>query len=550
MIQSLSIQNFALIEQLKMDFSSGLTIITGETGAGKSILLGALELVLGKRADLSSLNNKNEKCIIEAHFNISDYDLTAFFSENDLDYEPISILRREILPTGKSRAFINDTPVNLQELQALGTFLIDIHSQHQTRELSENQYQFELIDAFAANVQYLSEYQQELKIYKTHLSHLEAFQNNLKQMQLEFDYHQFLVQELQQISLDDIHQSEMESQLEQLNHVEFIKENLHKAYAACQDEQFGALHILHEIKQSLLKVAGFSQPYQSLSDRIESVYIELKDISSEIELSAEQLVYDPQKAEEIQQKLQVLYQLQKKHQVDSVAELIQIKQELEQKVLAVDQASEIVVQLQNEINSSRDKLDDLALRISKNRQKSIGELTQKLQELLGKLGMPNARFKIELTATDEYFFNGKDQLKFLFSANLGSDFGLLRKVASGGELSRIMLSAKATLSQYKQLPTIIFDEIDTGVSGEIADAMGKIMTQMSLQMQVFAITHLPQIAAKGQQHFKVYKTTTEGKTMTAIKLLNKEERIIEIAQMLSGAAVSESALNHAKSLLN
>lgn len=550
MIQSLSIKNFALIEHLKMDFTSGFSIITGETGAGKSILLGALELVLGKRADLSSLKTKEEKCIIEAHFDISGYDLRSFFSVNDLDYEHISILRREILPTGKSRAFINDTPVNLQELQNLGEKLLDIHAQHETRELSENHYQFKMLDAFSANEANLVLYQEQLKIYKNQVDSLQQFESNLRQLQQEFDYHQFLLNELQQLQLTDINQIELESQLEQLTHIEFIKENLHKAYSASQNEQFGVLQLLNEIKVSIQKISGFSTRYESLYERIESINIELKDITAEIEQSVDALVLDPKKAEAIEQKLQILYALEKKHQVSTVEDLIKIQQNLEQKVLVVDQANEQIQAMQTAINLTQSNLDEIAQRISKNRQKASLELTIQLQEILSNLGMPNARFKIVIEPTTQYFNNGKDELQFLFSANLGSDFGLLRKVASGGELSRIMLSAKATLAKYTQLPTIIFDEIDTGVSGEIANQMGEIMKQMSQKMQVFAITHLPQIAAKGNCHFKVFKTINSLNTTTEIKVLDDEQRIVEIAQMLSGAEVSESALNHAKSLLN
>ncbi|MBS7786730.1 DNA repair protein RecN [Flavobacterium sp. CYK-55] len=550
MIQSLSIKNFALIEHLKMDFTSGFSIITGETGAGKSILLGALELVLGKRADLSSLKTKEEKCIIEAHFDISGYDLRSFFSENNLDYEHISILRREILPTGKSRAFINDTPVNLQELQNLGEKLLDIHAQHETRELSENHYQFKMLDAFSANEANLVLYQEQLKIYKNQVDSLQQFESNLRQLQQEFDYHQFLLNELQQLQLTDINQIELESQLEQLTHIEFIKENLHKAYSASQNEQFGVLQLLNEIKVSIQKISGFSTRYESLYERIESINIELKDITAEIEQSVDALVLDPKKAEAIEQKLQILYALEKKHQVSTVEDLIKIQQNLEQKVLVVDQANEQIQAMQTAINLTQSNLDEIAQRISKNRQKASLELTIQLQEILSNLGMPNARFKIVIEPTTQYFNNGKDELQFLFSANLGSDFGLLRKVASGGELSRIMLSAKATLAKYTQLPTIIFDEIDTGVSGEIANQMGEIMKQMSQKMQVFAITHLPQIAAKGNRHFKVFKTINSLNTTTEIKVLDDEQRIVEIAQMLSGAEVSESALNHAKSLLN
>lgn len=550
MIQSLSIQNFALIEKMSVDFSGGFSIITGETGAGKSILLGALGLVLGKRADLSSLKNKEEKCVIEAQFDLAGYRLEPFFETNDLDYEPITILRREILPSGKSRAFVNDTPVNLQELQDLSEFLIDVHSQHQTRELSENQFQFQIIDAVADNNLLVGSYQKILKQYKHQLGKLEDLKIQLQQSLKEQDYNTFLLNELQTISLAHLDQAALEAEFEQLNNVEFIKENLHKALSVATDEQYGVVHLLNEIKSSLQKIAGFGENYQSIFERINSTAIEMHDINRELEKFSEGLIYDPTKLELIQQQLQSLYTLQKKHQVNSVSELLEIQNELEQQVDGISQIESSIQAIENVLKDLVVELDELALKIQDNRVKAVPNLTQQWTEILAQLGMPNVRFKIVFTPVNQYLNNGKSEMEFWFAANLGSDFGLLKKVASGGELSRIMLATKAILAQYSKLPTIIFDEIDTGVSGEIASKMAEIMKSMSRNMQVFAITHLPQIAAKGDIHFKVYKSVQGGDTLSELKQLTEAERVEEIAQMLSGAQVSESALNHARALLN
>jgi len=550
MITSLSINNFALIEKLAIDFSGGFSIITGETGAGKSILLGALGLVLGKRADLSSLKNKEEKCVIEAHFDISNYNLKSFFEANDLDYEDHTIIRREILPSGKSRAFINDTPTNLQELQDLSDYLIDIHSQHQTRELGEDQYQFQVIDAIAANGDLISKYSILLKSYKKDKSQLNALQTQLQNVMKEQDYHSFLLEELTSAQLKAGEQSELESVYEQLNNVEFIKENLDKALAISNEEQFGILHNLNEIKLALQKTAGFLPDYQSLFERINSVSIEMKDIADELNRLAENLLQDPEQLERVNQKLQFIYNLQKKHQVSTVEELLQIQTDLEQKVVSVGNLESEINALENQIQLSQSELDETAASIHQNRIHAVPILTEKWTAILSDLGMPNVRFNIQINTTENYLANGKDELQFLFSANKGSDFGLLKKVASGGEMSRIMLATKAILSEYSKLPTIIFDEIDTGVSGEIAHKMGEIMKGMSTQMQVFAITHLPQIAAKGTTHFKVFKSVTGDATQTELSLLTADARVLEIAQMLSGTAVSDSALNHAKALLD
>ena len=550
MLTSLSIKNFALIEKLDIDFSENFSIITGETGAGKSILLGALGLVLGKRADLSSLKNKEEKCVIEAQFDIARYNLEPFFEANDLDFEKETIIRREILSSGKSRAFVNDSPVNLQELQELGEYLIDIHSQHQTQELSEENFQFDIIDSMAGNTSEIAAYKFLLKKYRSLKTNLTALQSRLQEASKEQDYNSFLLEELLAAKLKSGEQEELESVFEQLNNVELIKENLDRAVSIAEEEQFGVLHNLKEIKASLQKIASFSADYNSLFERITSASIELDDIVSELSQKTESLMSDPEQLELVNQKLQTIYNLQQKHQVKTVDELLLIQEDLDKKVISVDSLQQEIEQAEKEIAESESSLDTIAATISEKRQNAIPVLTEKLVAILELLGMPNVRFKIEVTLSDSYHANGKDDLQFLFAANKGSDFGLLKKTASGGEMSRIMLAVKSILAQYQKLPTIIFDEIDTGVSGEIAHKMGEIMKEMSKTMQVFAITHLPQIAAKGNTHFKVFKSVVGDQTLSELKLLSADERVIEIAQMLSGKDISDSAINHAKALLN
>lgn len=550
MLASLSISNFALIDKLGINFSDGFSTITGETGAGKSILLGALGLVLGKRADLTSLKNKEEKCVIEAHFQIANYNLQAFFESNDLDYENETIIRREILPSGKSRAFINDSPVNLQELQELSFFLIDIHSQHQTQELSEEIFQFQIIDSVADNLESINHYSAILSTYKKDKSQLVTLNTKLQTLLKEQDYNTFLLDELLAAKFKVDEQEELEQVYKQLNNVEFIKENLDKSLALANEDQFGILQNLKEIKIALQKTISFSVEYQSLFDRINSVTIEFDDIISELSQHTENLVHDPESLELVNQKLQNIYNLQKKHQVNSIAELLDIQNDLDNKVVSVVELEFEINKLTVKIENAISELDTLALNIRNNRLQAVPVLSEKLIFILEQLGMPNVRFNMELKETDLYFINGKDELQFLFSANKGSDFGLLKKVASGGELSRIMLAVKAILAQYSSLPTIIFDEIDTGVSGEIANKMAAIMNDMSSKMQVFSITHLPQIAAKGKTHYKVFKSIQGNTTISELKLLTFEERIVEIAEMLSGKDISDSALNHAKALLN
>lgn len=550
MITSLSIKNYALIEKLSIDFSKGFSIITGETGAGKSIILGALGLVLGKRADLTSLKNKEEKCVIEAHFEVSKYNLKEFFEANDLDYEDDTIIRREILPSGKSRAFINDSPVNLQELQDLSLFLIDIHSQQQTQELSDESVQFKIIDAIANNFDTISAYQKLLKAYKSDKSKLNALLKKQSDSGKEQEYNTFLLNELVAAKLKSGEQEELEADFEKLNNVEIIKESIDKSLVIANEEQFGVFHNLNEIKASLQKITPFSPEYQNLFERITSITIEFDDVSKELQNASEKLLNDPEKLELTNQKLQLIYNLQKKHQANTVDELLEIQANLENAVIELGNIEEEIEILSKSIEQKGQELDVFSETIRQNRLNSIPVLSSQLISILETLGMPNVRFKMELLPSETYFQNGKDELQFLFSANKGTDFGLLKKVASGGEMSRIMLAVKAILAQYSKLPTLIFDEIDTGVSGEIAIRMGEIMKEMSAKMQIFAITHLPQIAAKGDSHFKVFKSTVADATQSELKLLSPDERITEIAQMLSGANISDSALNHAKELLN
>ena len=550
MITALSIKNYALIEKLSIDFSKGFSIITGETGAGKSIILGALGLVLGKRADLSSLKNKDEKCIIEAHFEISKYNLAAFFENNDLDYEEDTIIRREILPSGKSRAFINDSPVNLQELQDLGTYLLDIHSQQQTRELSDESVQFDILDAIVSNQSQISQYQSLLLSYKSDKTKLNNLVKKQSEGAKEQEYNTFLLKELVEAKLKIGEQEEFEAEYEQLNNVEIIKEAIDKSLAIANDDQVGVIQNLKEIKTAILRIAPFSRDYQNILERIISVTIELDDVNQEFNRFSEKLINDPERLAFVNQKLQLLYTLQKKHQVATVAELIDVQTRLENTVSELGTIVDDIALLTISIQEKTNKIDVLAKSIHDNRTIAVPLLSNQLIAILDTLGMPNVRFDIQVRVTESYFSNGKDELQFLFSANKGTDFGLLKKVASGGEMSRIMLAVKAILAKYSKLPTLIFDEIDTGVSGEIAIKMGEIMKDMSSNMQIFAITHLPQIAAKGNVHFKVSKSTIGEDTQSELKMLTAEERVVEIAQMLSGTVISDSALNHAKALLN
>jgi DNA repair protein RecN (Recombination protein N) len=550
MLQSLYIKNYALIESLEINFSTNFSIITGETGAGKSILLGALGLVLGNRADLSTLKDKEQKCIIEAHFAIANYNLKQLFESLDLDYDDNTIIRREILPSGKSRAFVNDSPVNLQELQELGNYLIDIHSQFQTRNIINEEYQIDLLDKVANNESAIQKFQSELKNYKAFQSELKKIVSEKETLGKEQEYNLFLFEELEKAKLKVGEQEELETESEKLNNVEFLKENISKVIAISNQEEIGLLANLKEVKSSLQKIASISPEFNELHERITVSLIEIEDIIAENESLAEKLIDDPSRTELVNSKLQVIYDLQKKHQVNSIEELLQIQENLEQKVVKFDDIDSLIKKLESQILYSKETLDKQASIITEARQKAAKIFIVQITEIITQLGMPDAQFEFEITPTEIYNKFGKDQINLLFSANKGSKLEPIKKVASGGEMSRIMLSIKAVLTDYSKLPTIIFDEIDTGVSGEIALKMAEIMKKMSDKMQVFAITHLPQIASKGNQHYKVFKITQNNDTISEIKLLTEQERVVEIAEMLSGKNISESAIIHAKALLN
>ena len=550
MLVSISIKNYALINELHIDFSSGLSIITGETGAGKSILLGALGLVLGNRADSSSLKNTTTKCVVEAIISIDTYNLQDFFETEDIDYESNTILRREILPSGKSRAFVNDTPVTLLVLTALRARLIDIHSQHQTLQVSDQKFQFQLMDAVANNESKLASYKSGLASYTKEKKRLEEIQLTQREASLQYDYNSHLYNELLEAKLLEDEQELLEEKLDKINNVEEIKQNLSEALQLTTDDTIGIQNLLYSLENKLTKIAPYSKEYQELSERISSVKIELDDIVSELESANEQVDFNPLEATQLNDRLQLIYNLQKKHYVNSISALLLILVELSTKVSTVENAEQRLLDQETIVTEIANKLDAIALKISEARKRIIPTVSKQLEAILDNLGMSHARFQIQNNITEHYYKNGKDVLSFLFSANKGGQFGELKKVASGGELSRIMLAIKKVMSENSQLPTIIFDEIDSGVSGEISNKMAHIMSQMSQQMQVITITHLPQIAAKGNQHYKVYKEELNNTTTTSLKQLSEDERIVEIAEMLSGKNISDSALTHARELLN
>lgn len=549
MLTALSIKNYALIDDLKVDFPEGFIIITGETGSGKSIMLDALSLILGKRADMSALRNKEEKCIIEAEFSLQNYEFQPLFQELDIDYDPQTIIRREILPSGKSRAFVNDVPATLEVLSRLGQVLVDIHSQHQTLALSDTSFQFAIIDAMANNKPLLTEYvqlHQLLKKEQKKLEELIEFQKNAKK---EYDYNLHQLKELKSATLEEGILEELEESYEEASNIEDIKENVSESLYLLNDENIGILNNLRELKRSFSSLTEYKQLYRDLYERIESAFLELEDLASEISDIDESIEADPDNLEQISKQLNKIYSLQKKHSVATVEELITIQQELEE---AVSKTESVDIDLNKQkkiVEEQHTATLKKANQLHKAREKVIPALDKKLTNFMHELGMPNGRFSITLTATDTFFANGNDELSFLFSANKGGDFGQLKKVASGGELSRIMLAVKAIMAEHTALPTIMFDEIDTGVSGEISQKMGDIMKQMSQNRQVFAITHLPQIAAKGAYHFKVFKEDSKGKTTTHLKLLTEEERIVELSEMLEGKNSGASARNHAIELL-
>lgn len=550
MLQNLRIQNFALIEETEVRLNQGLTVITGETGAGKSILLGALGLTLGNRADVSSLHDKTKKCIIEAQFNIKAYHLKSFFESNELDFEEITSIRREITPEGKSRAFINDTPTTLSVLKELGDQLIDIHSQHETLLLKETNFQFELVDAFAQTTQLFSDYKKQFSQLTKLKKQLEELTAQELQAKKELDYFQFQFNELDEAAIKVGVQQQLEEESETLENAEFIKGNLSKSSLAINGGDENIISALALVKQQLQSVSKFGKQFNELFERVNSVSIELKELAKDIDVCEEDVVYDNIRLEEVNTQLDKLNRLLKKHGVNTEEELLAIKDEIETKLQQFSSLELSIEKTNKEIVALEKQCKTLAKDLSDKRQKSTTGIEQNIKTMLTSLSMANAQFKIDLKPLDSLTSNGLDAISFLFTANKGADFKELHKTASGGELSRLMLCLKALLAERTALPTIIFDEIDTGVSGDVADKIGNILFAMGKTMQVITITHLPQMASKGSNHLFVYKSDNKDKTTSSIKQLNKEERIAEIAKMLSTGTPTETALKNAKELLN
>jgi DNA repair protein RecN (Recombination protein N) len=549
MIKSLTIDNFALIDNLNVKFESGLSIITGETGAGKSIILGALGLILGQRADSKSLRSDERKCVIEGYFDITTYSLQNFFDENDLDYDDNTIIRREIYPSGKSRAFVNDVPVRLDTLQTLGASLVDIHSQHQTLKLADTDFQMSVLDAVADNSTLLEKYRSDLNIYKKASKNYDKLQSEQAELIKAFDYNSFLLNEFVEANLQEGEKEELEEQLESLTHAEDIKSGLSTAVGVMNGEPLGVIASLVELRSSLSSLGGISKSIDDFLERIESLLIESNDLSSEIENLAEETEYNPVLIDEINDRLQLIYNLEKKHNTNDVQELLSIQENLQKEVESVENLDAELERLNSEKQKAFDKVNAVADKLHKRRESKINEVCKQVSNILTELGMPNAELGIDLIKSDKLLKDGLDNIMFKLSANKGGKMEEIGKVASGGELSRVMLAVKTILSEKKNLPTIIFDEIDTGVSGEIADKIGNIMTLMSGRMQVVAITHLPQIAGRGNLHYKVYKHDKNGVTQTEMTSLSNDERIDELAKMLSGSNITDSAKAHAMELL-
>lgn len=549
MLKSLLIENYALIQRLEIDFKPGLSIISGETGAGKSIILGALSLILGQRSDTSILKDKTRKCIVEGTFDIKGYDLKIFFDTNDIDYENITNIRREMNINGKSRAFINDTPVNLVLLKDLGVKLIDIHSQHQTLLLGDNLFQLKVIDTFAQHFDLLEDYTKNFNRFKILKANYQDLLKRSEQSKTDLDYFQFQYDQLEKARLEENEQEDLEEELETLNHAGEIKTNLSHAGSILSGEENSLLQQLKETSYILRKLTPFFPKATELFERLDSSHLELKDVSEELEILNQHIEHDPNRIQEISDRLDLIYELQQKHRVSTVKELIDLMLELQNRISEIASYDLQLETIIKELDEQEKSVRELADNISENRKKVIPEIEKKVIGLLKQLGIPHGKFAIRHKKTSDFVFNGIDQVVFLFSANRQSELQNLANVASGGELSRVMLSLKSLITKSAALPTILFDEIDSGVSGDTADKVGNILDEMSVNMQVINITHLPQIASKGKYHYLVYKEDKDNATHTYIKLLNKEERLQEIAKLLSGEELTEAAFENARELL-
>ena len=550
MLKNLSIKNYLLIEDLSVSFNNGFTVITGETGAGKSILVGGISLILGKRADLSVNRDKSKKCIIEGIFDIGSFNLKSVFDENELDYETETILRREILVSGKSRAFINDSPVNLNQLSIIGSKIIDIHSQHQNIEVLNSEFQFELLDLISNNEENIRFYKRLYEDYKLKSKDLEELIERKQSLIQSMDYNRYILEEIDNSNILGEDLNELENLQNSLSNFEEFSKELNQSSQIISDDDIGLISSLSRLKNSIDKISSNSQKFNSISKRILSIKIDIEDISNEIDDSLNSLEQNPEKLNTIINKIDKINNLLRKHSLNSVNELTIFRNNLAEKVNTTENIDDEIEHLKKECENLKIKLKSSAIKIHEKRKSVIFDLTSQIENVLNELGMVNSKFKINLSKTTNFYSNGMDLIDFEFLANKGYEFKKIKDAASGGEMSRIMLSIKSIMAKYKQLPSIIFDEIDTGVSGEISKKMGIIMKELGTKIQTFSITHLPQIAAMGESHFMIYKNDTDGYTKTKITRLNDNERIVEIAKMLEGNNASESAYTHAKQLLN
>lgn len=550
MIKSLQIKNYALIEELTIDFSDGLTIITGETGAGKSILLGALGLIMGKRADIKSLYNLEKKCVVEADFEIGHYALKPFFKEHDLDYEDHLVIRREITPSGKSRAFVNDTPANLTILQQLSAALIDLHQQFDALDIHKVSFQLRLLDALAGNKKQLAAYQKGYAGYQANKRRLQSLITQNENAGKELEFLQFQLEELSKAELEDGEQEQLEAELNRLTNAEDIKRILSNAFQQLSESEISAIGQLQEINLSIGQVQQYDKSISKLHNRFESILVELNDLSNEFEQIAEATEHEPERIMEVQQRLDMIYRLQSKHQVSDVSELLAIQEKLQQQLDGIGDLSKEIARLQATVNQQEKVLHQQAEKLSANRHKVVAAFENKVEKLLAQLAMSHAKLKVDIARMDHLGDTGFDEVNFLFAANKGSRLQLIKDVASGGEISRLTLVVKSLVASAIPLPTLIFDEIDTGISGDVAIKMGGILQQMSKDHQVVSITHSPQIASKANRHYFVYKKVKDDRTFTRIRELEMEGRVYAIATMLSQDPPSESAISNAKELLS
>lgn len=549
MLAKLSVRNYALIRELDLELDNGLTIITGETGSGKTILLGALSLILGARADTSVLLDSSAKCVVEGTFRIAEYNLQGFFDENNLDYDISTVIRREINPAGKTRAFVNDTPVTVNLLKDLGNRLIDIHSQHQSLMLNENSFQLSIIDSFAGTSELLKEYRALYDDFRKLGNELSVLRSQADRNKADMEYYKHQLDQLEEARLKENEQDELEKEQEILDHADEIKSALVSSSSLLSANDISVLSMLREVKSNMEKVSVYMPDAGDLRARLASVYIELDDLAGEIEKLTSDTDTDPEKLVWINNRLDQIYSLMHKHRVSNLAELLVRKDEIRKKLLSINANETRLEEVEAELELKTELLSAQSVQISEKRRAVVPETEKKVMELLHRLGMPNARFRIRLTSAKDFTVSGKDNADFLFSANRQTEPEDIARIASGGELSRVMLSLKSLIAKNNNLPSIIFDEIDSGVSGEVADRVGQILSSMGKCMQVINITHLPQVASRGTRHFHIYKEDRDDSTITRVKLLSSDERIIEVARLLSGSEITDTAIKNAKELL-